>query len=97
MATASPERRDPIVELLRTARVNAGLSQNDVAKRMGLGPGCGSSVSDYENGSTDPRLSTLRRWAESLGHEVGLTPIDVTGVTFEEVAGPGFEPGTCGV
>lgn len=46
------------------------LSQTDVARRMGCTQ---SSVSDIETGSTDPRLSTLRRYALAVGADVEHT------------------------
>lgn len=62
--------RKYIKDLVR-AREEAGLSQTEVAERMGIDP---SAVSRFESGRRDPHLSTLRRYALAVGagvrHEV---------------------------
>lgn len=52
------------------ARHAAGLSQGEVAERMGV---TGSVISKFERGGyyPDPKLSTLERYAEAVG--VSLT------------------------
>ncbi|WP_018349243.1 helix-turn-helix domain-containing protein [Longispora albida] len=56
---------------LREARLSHGLSQADVAERMGTTQ---SAVARLEAAQSDPRLSTLLRYAESVGERVGLLP-----------------------
>jgi transcriptional regulator with XRE-family HTH domain len=48
-----------LVRLRKTMRVN----QSEVARRMGTTQ---SSISDLENGKTDPQLSTLQRYARAV-------------------------------
>jgi hypothetical protein len=62
---AARERRAFIRQLAAT-RVAAGLSQSEVARRMGVLP---SVVSRFESGS-DPRHSTEDRYAAAVGGRV---------------------------
>ena len=57
---------------LASARRTAGLSQSDVAERMGTSQ---PAVARLEAGSTNAQLSTLRRYAEAIGCrlELGLS------------------------
>lgn len=57
-------RRRALVEELASRRVELGLSQTDVAARMGTSQ---SAVARLESGAADPRLSTLARYAAALG------------------------------
>jgi predicted transcriptional regulator len=59
-------RRELIDELVR-ARKRSGLSQTDVAARMGTSQ---SAVARLETGELDARLSTLERYAAALSHTV---------------------------
>lgn len=58
----SRERRQLIAMLVKW-RKDAGLNQDEVATRMGVGQ---STVSQFE-GSNDPRLSTVQRYARAVG------------------------------
>ena len=60
------ERRR-VTDDLAARRAAAGLSQTEVAARMGTSQ---SAVARLESGSNDVRLSTLERYAEALGFEV---------------------------
>jgi len=51
-------------EILRTARLAAGLSQADLSQRSGLPK---PTLSRYENGHVLPSLQTLRKLADALG------------------------------
>lgn len=62
-----------IAEQLADARRSAGLSQTEVAARMGTSQ---SAVARLERGDTDVRLSTLQRYAEALDRQVGFTVTD---------------------
>ncbi len=53
--------------LLRRAREAAGLTQEDIALRIGTQK---STVSKIENHAEDVRLSLLRRYAEVLGRNL---------------------------
>jgi predicted transcriptional regulator len=59
-------RRELIDELVR-ARKQSGLSQTDVAARMGTSQ---SAVARLESGELDARLSTVERYAAALRHTV---------------------------
>jgi DNA-binding XRE family transcriptional regulator len=61
------QRRDQLFASMRAARGRRGLDQVAVAQAMGTTQ---SAVSDLENGRVDPRLSTLQRYARSLGAAV---------------------------
>jgi transcriptional regulator with XRE-family HTH domain len=56
-----------IVKELAAARVRLGLSQQDVADRMGKHR---SAVQGIEHHTKEPRLSTLERYAEAIGVHV---------------------------
>jgi transcriptional regulator with XRE-family HTH domain len=64
-----------IVERLAAVRRWQGLSQTQIAARMGTSQ---SAVARLEAGQEDLRLSTLRRYAGALGHTVhfGVTATD---------------------
>lgn len=54
---------DLVAQLVR-ARTQAEMSQSDVARMMGTSQ---SAVSRFEAGHTDPRLSSVRRYAMAVG------------------------------
>ncbi len=55
--------------LLRQARENAGITQEEVAKKLNTKK---SAISRIEKHSEDIRLSTLRKYAEALGKQIRL-------------------------
>jgi transcriptional regulator with XRE-family HTH domain len=57
-------RRKALSEDLVAGRIELGLSQTEVAARMGTSQ---SAVARLESGSADIRLSTLERYAAALG------------------------------
>jgi transcriptional regulator with XRE-family HTH domain len=57
-------RDRPWTVLLFAARVEAGLSQRELAARAGTS---GATVAAYEAGTKEPRLSTLRRLMDAAG------------------------------
>jgi len=61
------ERRKALAEQLVARRRRLGLSQTEVAARMGTSQ---SAVARLESGDADVRLSTLERYAAALGHEL---------------------------
>jgi transcriptional regulator with XRE-family HTH domain len=61
------ERRSRLLSDLVAARVSTGLSQTEVAARMGTSQ---SAVARLEAGSADVRLSTLERYAAAVGREL---------------------------
>jgi predicted transcriptional regulator len=67
------ERRRELASDLVTRRVALGLSQTEVAARMGTSQ---SAVARLESGDADVRLSTLERYAAAVGQALDwkLTP-----------------------
>jgi predicted transcriptional regulator len=58
------ERRRTVTGQLVSLRRELGLSQTEVAARMGTSQ---SAVARFEAGDLDARLSTLERYTEALG------------------------------
>jgi transcriptional regulator with XRE-family HTH domain len=61
------ERRRELIEELVRARQETGLSQTEIAARMGTSQ---SAVARLESGELDVRLSTLERYAGAIGRTV---------------------------
>ena len=55
--------------ILRQAREEAGLTQEEVARRLHTKK---SAISRIENHADDVRLSTLRRYAEAVGADLKI-------------------------
>ncbi|MEV6333478.1 helix-turn-helix transcriptional regulator [Nocardia vinacea] len=55
---------------MRDIRVQKGLNVNDVAQLMGVDA---SQVSRFESGSTNPTMSTIRRYAKAVGAFIRIT------------------------
>lgn len=74
----SPERNEfdketqafCLAETLREERLRAGLTQSELAERIGTKK---TYISRLENGKADVQLSTLFRIFEGLGRRVSLT------------------------
>jgi transcriptional regulator with XRE-family HTH domain len=62
---------DPLVLDLTRRRRGRGLSQSVVAGLSGMTP---TNLGRAERGLSEPRLSTLRRWADALGCDLALVP-----------------------
>lgn len=56
---------------LRQARTSQGLSQTDLAAKLGIRQ---RQISDLERAANDPRLSTIQNVARALDLEVMLVP-----------------------
>ena len=56
--------------LLKQAREDSGLTQEEIAKRIKTKK---SAISRIENHAEDIRLSTLRKYASALGKELKVT------------------------
>lgn len=67
------ELRESVASVIRMARADKQLSQIEVAQKARTSP---SRVSELENGSADPRLSTLARIAGVLGVRVKVSTED---------------------
>jgi len=63
------QRRRRVIDELTGARRDAGLSQTEVAARMGTSQ---SVVARLESGEIDARLSTLQRYAAAVGRELEM-------------------------
>ena len=61
------DERAGLVRELAAQRQAAGLSQTEVAARMGTSQ---SAVARLESGATDMRASTLERYAAAVGSEI---------------------------
>lgn len=68
-------RRRDLVDSLVARRVAAGLTQTEVAARMGTSQ---SSVARLESGQVDVRLSTLERYATVVGAALSVSPNPVS-------------------
>jgi ribosome-binding protein aMBF1 (putative translation factor) len=62
--------RSRLMQELAQRRQDAGLSQTEIAARMGTSQ---SAVARLEAGSADVRASTLERYAAALGTEITWT------------------------
>lgn len=60
-------RVDPMMEIFRDRRLALGMTQSAVAERLGCAD---ATISGGETGDQQPRLITLRCWAEVLGLEI---------------------------
>jgi predicted transcriptional regulator len=60
-------RRRAVIEELAGSRRASGLSQTEIAARMGTSQ---SAVARLESGELDARMSTLERYAAAVGHTV---------------------------
>ena len=73
---AEYEALGPEFELLRQmlgARTKAGLSQADVAERMGThAPAITRLESALSSGKHSPSIDTLKRYAKAVGHELQI-------------------------
>jgi predicted transcriptional regulator len=63
----SEARRQALADDLVAKRVKLGLTQTEVAARMGTSQ---SAVARIESGGADVRLSTLERYAAAIGAEL---------------------------
>jgi len=61
------EKRRTLASALAAKRMELGLSQTEVAARMGTSQ---SAVARLESGDADLRLSTLERYAAAIGQEL---------------------------
>src|SRR5215467_7919719 len=87
------ERRRSLAAELVAARLDLGLSQTEVAARMGTSQ---SAVARLESGDADVRVSTLERYAAAIGSQL-TWQARVQPSASPEPAGPGpIGPGLMG-
>ena len=58
--------RSPAAGLIQLARLDAGLTQAELARRLGVRP---ETISSYERGLRDPGFATLLRILRAAGFE----------------------------
>ncbi|QCR42466.1 hypothetical protein C1N91_01790 [Curtobacterium sp. SGAir0471] len=87
MSEAPTRAAHPVVasELIRAARLRAGLTQVQLAARAGVTQ---SVISTYENGRREPSLAALQRLVRAAGFEaaVDLLPVDAPPPLLDRVA-----------
>jgi predicted transcriptional regulator len=64
-----------IVQTLIDARVRANMTQAEVAKRMGTTQ---SAVARMESGKYDPKVTSLRQYAEATGSQIEIKLVSKT-------------------
>ena len=69
-AYESLESEFELINALLRARAHAGISQAEVASRMGTTE---STISRLESGRTKPSTRTLERYAEATGHRLQIS------------------------
>jgi DNA-binding XRE family transcriptional regulator len=67
-------QRRILLATLTTSRSRARISQKETAKRVKTSQ---SAIARLEAGSIDPRLSTLQRYAASIGKRIEWTLVDL--------------------
>jgi ribosome-binding protein aMBF1 (putative translation factor) len=70
---AEYERLEPefrLASMLIEARAKAGLSQEQLARRMGMKQ---AGVARIESGRYNPSMKTLQRYAEATGHKLQIS------------------------
>ena len=68
----------PIGDCIKAARENAGLTQDELGKRIGV---TGVTIMRYEKGTRQPRLEQLRRIADALDIQVYDLMDDYSSIT----------------
>jgi transcriptional regulator with XRE-family HTH domain len=66
-------RAEYLINELTNLRKEAGLSQNELAERIGTQP---NALRNWEQKITIPRTDSLVLWAAALGYEFDLHPIE---------------------
>jgi predicted XRE-type DNA-binding protein len=93
---AAIDRDMRLIETLVSIRRERGMTQAEVAERMGRSQ---PAVSDFERLGGDPHLSTIRRYALAIGVDVlhavsALGEADATSSTPAKIQVCGWEAGT---
>jgi len=78
------EADDRLLWALIQARKDAGYTQTEFAELLGIKQ---STLSKFEGPESDPRLSTIRRYARTLGARISHTVVAPTGQTYDCSAG----------
>ena len=80
-----PRIRDVFQQAVVNARLANGLSQADLAARIGTTQ---SAIARLESGAVSPSIATLRRLADTLGITFEIRP--ASGLTSRPAQGPGL-------
>jgi predicted transcriptional regulator len=67
-------QRRILLDTLTTSRSHSRISQKAIAKRIKTSQ---SAIARLEAGSTNPRLSTIQRYAASIGKRIEWTLVDL--------------------
>jgi transcriptional regulator with XRE-family HTH domain len=87
---ADARLRMSVLRSLVDARQAERLTQSTIAERMGTTQ---SAVSELEGGASDPRLSTLQRYARAVGAHLSISVVDSSAlITAELGAASSHEP-----
>jgi len=62
--------------VIREARLRAGLSQTELARRVGVAQ---SVISAYENGRREPGVAVLARLVKATGHRLQVEAVQIPG------------------
>ena len=68
-----PLAESPIINTLVQIRLAWGLGRSEVAARCGIEP---RMLRLYEIGEHEPHSRSLRKWANALGYELALRPLE---------------------
>jgi transcriptional regulator with XRE-family HTH domain len=71
-AMEDAEAKHRLLDTLVACRRDQGLTQSDIARRMGVKQ---PAVSGFENEDADPRLSTLQRYARAVGGRLRVSVV----------------------
>ncbi len=85
-------RYTPAGYLIRKARGEAGFSQAELAKEVGIAPG---RVSDYERGKLDPSFKMMLRILAACGVSLALVPPEESSFANPEINGRSFDLRMC--
>lgn len=79
MPKRRPATGDPILDALRAERERRGLTLQTLGED--LGRATYQTVWNWESGTNEPTLSSLREWAAALGFSVQLVAEPIEGST----------------
>jgi len=74
------ELNDGLIAELSATRDRLGLTQREVARRMGTSQ---AAIDRFEDGDVDPRLSTVQRFAASLGKVVKWDVVEAVQASWQ--------------
>ena len=66
-----PADPDPAMDTLAQLRAEAGISQRQMAVRLGVSP---ATISTWELGTRCPGIDRVRQYAQALGYDLDVVP-----------------------